>query len=63
MCSSVLHVIDVLKGAEVVKEDLIDDIVQQSNPYKRPDMVMKRSDLVTDFSSKQSLTRTIKPDE
>ena len=52
----------VSKGAEVVKEDLIDDIVQQSNPYKPPERIIKRSDISTDFSRKNT-QRTIKPDE
>lgn len=51
-----------VKGAEIVKEDLVDDIVERSNPYKAPEKVMKRSELATDYSSKQS-TRVIEPNE
>jgi len=34
-----------LQGSEVVKEDLIDEIVKESSPYRAPDKAMKRSDL------------------
>jgi len=52
-----------LKGTEIVKEDLVDDIVRQSNPYKAPDRIMKRSELATDYSSQQSTSRIVEPNE
>jgi import inner membrane translocase subunit TIM44 len=33
-----------------VKEDLLDDIIKESSPYKPPEKVMKRSDLASDFA-------------
>ena len=50
-----------LQGAEVVKEDLIDDIAKESGPYQPPEKIMRRSDMATDFSMPQE--RTIKPNE
>ena len=50
-----------LQGAEVVKEDLIDDIARESGPYHPPEKIMRRSDMATDFSAPQQ--RTIKPNE
>ena len=49
------------QGAEVVKEDIIDDIAKESGPYLPPEKIMRRSDMVTDFSTPQE--RTIKPNE
>ena len=50
-----------VQGAEVVKEDLIDDIAKESGPYHPPEKIMRRSDMATDFSTPQQ--RTIKPNE
>ncbi len=36
------------QGSEIVMEDLIDDVVRESNPYKPPEKVMKRSDLASE---------------
>ena len=49
------------QGAEVVKEDLIDDIARESGPYHPPEKIMRRSDMATDFSAPQQ--RTVKPNE
>ena len=50
-----------MQGAEVVKEDIIDDIARDSGPYLPPEKIMRRSDMATDFSTQQQ--RTIKPNE
>ena len=42
----------------MVKEDLIDDIVKESNPYKPPEKLMRRSDM----ASKQQ-SQTYQPNE
>ena len=50
-----------LQGAEVVREDLIDEIAKESGPYQPPEKIMRRSDMATDFSTPQQ--RIIKPNE
>lgn len=40
---------------------MIDDIVRESNPYKPPEKVMRRSDLVSDFTKPK--TKSYKPNE
>ncbi len=49
------------QGSEVVKEDLIDDLVKESDPYKAPETPMKRSDLASDFTKPE--TKTYEPNE
>ena len=44
-----------------MKEDLVDDIVKESAPYKAPETLMKRSDLASDFTKPE--TKTYKPNE
>ena len=63
LCNGKIFGVFSLKGADIVKEDLVDDIVKQSNPYKAPDRIMKRSELVTDFSSQSATSRVIEPNE
>lgn len=43
----------------MVKEDLLDDIIKESGPYKPPEKIMKRSDLASDFAK----TKTYKANE
>ena len=50
-----------LQGAEVVREDLIDEIAKESGPYQPPEKILRRSDMATDFSTPQQ--RIIKPNE
>ncbi len=47
------------QGSEVVKEDLLDDIIKESSPYKAPEKIMTRSDLASDFAK----PKTYSPDE
>lgn len=49
----------VRKGSEVVKEDLLDDIIKESSPYKAPEKIMTRSDLASDFAK----PKTYSPDD
>lgn len=44
-----------------MKEDLIDDLVKESDPYKAPETLMKRSDLASDFSRPK--VKTFEPNE
>ena len=44
-----------------MKEDLIDDIVKESDPYRPPEKIMRRSDLASDFA--KSKTKTYEPNE
>ena len=53
--------INFAQGAEVVREDLIDDIAKESGPYQPPEKILRRSDMATDFSTPQQ--RIIKPNE
>lgn len=43
----------------MVKEDLLDDIIKESSPYKAPEKIMKRSELASDFAK----PKTYKPNE
>lgn len=43
----------------MVKEDLLDDIIKESSPYKAPEKIMTRSDLASDFAK----PKTYSPDE
>ncbi len=43
-----------------MKEDLVDDIVERSNPYKTPEKIMKRTELSSDS---QFSARVIEPNE
>ena len=45
----------------MVKEDLIDDIVKASDPYKPPETLKKRSDLASDFTKPE--TKAYAPNE
>lgn len=50
-----------VQGSEVVREDLIDEIVKESAPYKPPKEILKRSDLASDFTKAE--TKTYTPNE
>lgn len=43
----------------MVKEDLLDEIIRESSPYKPPEKIMKRSDLASDFAK----SKTYQPNE
>ena len=45
----------------MVKEDLLDDIIKESSPYKSPEKIMSRSEMASDFSKPE--TKTFKPNE
>ena len=49
-CASVSSLGSCVQGSEVVKEDLLDDIIKESGPYKAPEKIMKRSDLASEFA-------------
>ena len=47
-----------------MKEDLLDDIIKESAPYKAPEKIMTRSDLASDFAkTNQQKPKTFKPNE
>ena len=52
----------VSKGATVVKEDLLDDIIKESAPYQSPDTLKKRAELTPDHKEEHPATQ-IEPDE
>ncbi|XP_064390541.1 mitochondrial import inner membrane translocase subunit TIM44-like isoform X2 [Halichondria panicea] len=54
----------VQKGAEIVKEDLIDDILKESAPYQAPDKIQTRSEMASDYAGSNTQEQTtISPNE
>ncbi len=52
------------QGAEIVKEDLIDDILKESAPYQAPDKIQTRSEMASDYAGSNTQEQTtISPNE
>lgn len=45
----------------MVKEDLLDDIIRESNPYKPPEKIVSRSEMASDFNNPE--TKIFEPNE
>ena len=65
VCSSVIrdfsHI--PLQSAEVVKEDLLDDIILESGPYKPPEKILKRSSMASSETEGATTADTIQPNQ
>lgn len=51
------------QGATVVKEELLDDIIKESAPYKPPDKMRMRSEMADTADSAQEAEKIIEPNE
>lgn len=52
------------QGAEIVREDLLDDIVKESGPYQSPERIGTRTEMASSYSpSAPTQENTISPNE
>ena len=52
------------QGAEIVKEDLIDEILKESGPYQAPEKIQTRSEMASDYADSNTHEHTtISPNE